>query len=79
MTHSRTNYQIRHRLDKLYSRDRTINVNGGSAKPGDRVTVNGRPGTFLVFYKLEKKLKIELDEPLGTLLLVSPNEVRTAD
>jgi hypothetical protein len=79
MTHSRTNYQIRHRLDKLYSLDRTISVNGGSAKPGDRVKVNGRLGTFLVFYKLEKKLKVELDEPLGTLRLCSPNEVQLAE
>ena len=76
----KTSQRIAYSFNKnIYSQDQAVSVVGGPIKPGARVTVNGRLGTFLMFYKLEKKLKIELDEPLGTLLLVSPNEVRIAE
>ena len=62
-----------------HANEHIVSVVGGPIKPGARVTVNGRPGTFVMFYRDSRKLKVELDEPLGTLRLCHAHEVQIAD
>jgi hypothetical protein len=76
----KTSQRIAYSFNKnIYSQDQAVSVVGGPIKPGARVTLHGRLGTFLWFYRDSKKLKVELDEPLGTLRLCSPNEVQLAE
>jgi hypothetical protein len=78
MSHSKPHVQTRFNRP-LNPEQHIVFVQGESIQPGARVTVNGRLGTFLWFYRESRKLKVELDEPLGTLRLCSPKEVRIAE